>query len=417
MKILLVNTNRYRTPPVPPLGLEYLSAALLGSGHECRVLDLCFSDDPTGNLARVIDRDTFDIAGLTIRNIDTVLRWNNEFFLDDIRRYVSVIRASGVPVILGGAGYSFIPDGIRRFLGADYGFFGPGERALPLFLDRLSDGPPPRETLVNGWEAGIDPDFAPDREGIIDHVRYVREGGLLGFETQKGCYSRCPYCAEGRRRVLFRNPERVADEVADLARRGFTEFHLCDTEFNQDLAHCGAILEALIRKAPGIRWTLYLKSSPVNEELFRLLARSGAHLVTVSVPTGYENMWHLRRFREYTRANGIRLAVDYLCGFPGDTPESVRFNIETLRAIEPDTVGVNSSIRLCPGLEVTENILHDAESEPWLSRPISRTSELIRPVFYTRITVDMLREFICGDPRFTIEGFARTSNYERLRRE
>jgi radical SAM superfamily enzyme YgiQ (UPF0313 family) len=268
---------------------------------------------------------------------------------------------------------------------------------------------------VDGWEAGIDPEFAPDREGVVDHDRYVREGGLLGFETQKGCYARCPYCAEGRGGVLFRNPERVADEVARLVNRGYPEFHLCDTEFNQDIRYCRAILEALIRKAPGIRWTLYLKSTPVSKELFRLLARSGAHLVTVSAPTGHDDMRHLRRIREFTRAHSIRLAVDYLCGLPGDTSETVRREIETLRAIEPDTVGVNSSIRLFPGLEVTDRILSDPTSEQWLSLPSRRTSDLIRPAFYTRITVEMLRDFIGGDPRFTIEGFAQTSNYERLK--
>jgi radical SAM superfamily enzyme YgiQ (UPF0313 family) len=415
MKLLLVNTNRYRTPPVPPLGLEYLAAAVAAAGHECRVLDLCFAEEPSAELAREADRFSPDLAGLTVRNIDTVLRWNNEFFLDSIRPLVSVLGASGVPVILGGAGYSFVPEGIRRFLGADYGLSGPGEIALPRFLDRFAKKKPPRGTVIDGCEAGIDPEFVPDRNGFIDHARYVREGGLLGFETQKGCYGRCPYCAEGRGRVLFRNPERVADEVAALSGRGFREFHLCDTEFNQDIDHSRAVLDALIRKAPGIRWSLYLKTAPVDKELFHLLARSGAHLVTISIPTVKDDMRRLKRIRSYTRADGIRLAVDFLCGLPGDTPESVRSDIDTLKKIGPDSVGVNSSLRLLQGLDITSRILAEPDSPKWLSQPVTRDTGYIHPVFYTRIGVDMLRDFIGGDPRFTIEGFERTSNYERLR--
>ncbi len=415
MKILLVNPNRYRRPPVPPLGIEYIASSLVQNGHECRVLDLCFSDDPTGDIVREVGAFSPDIAGVTVRNVDTVLRWNNEFFLDDIRKMISVLRAEGVPVIVGGVGYSFIPDGIRRYLGADYGIFGPGELALPRFLDRFRNGTPPRGTIVNGWDEGIDPDFVPDREGFIDHARYVSEGGLIGFETQKGCAGRCTYCSEGCGTVFHRNPESVGEELARLSARGFGEFHLCDAEFNQNLGACIRTVEAIISKAPGIRWALYMKSEPFNEELFDLLAESGVHLVTLSIPTGYP--WHrmARSIRALTRERGIRLAVDYLCGLPDDTPETVRDDIELLRSIEPDSVGVNSSIRLYPGLAVTDTILGDPDLYRYLSEGARERIDFIRPAFFTMISVDTLRDFIDDDPRFTIEGFERSSNYERLR--
>ena len=117
-------------------------------------------------------------------------------------------------------------------------------------------------------------------------------------------------------------------------------------------------------------------------------------------------MKSLSGIRAYTKALGIRLAVDYLCGLPGDTPSSVRRDIEALRGIGPDSVGVNSSLRLFRGIEMTAQILADPASHQWISRPVSKTSELIRPAFYTRISVDTLRDFIRDDPLFTIEGFA-----------
>jgi hypothetical protein len=33
MKVLLTNPNRYKSPPVPPLGLEYISGPLEDKGH------------------------------------------------------------------------------------------------------------------------------------------------------------------------------------------------------------------------------------------------------------------------------------------------------------------------------------------------------------------------------------------------
>ena len=111
MKILLINPNRYRTPPVPPLGLEYLENALRETHHECRILDLCFSDDPLLALEEGINSFNPDIAGVTVRNIDTVLFHNNAFFLDDIKILVDHLKKRSIPVILGGSGYSFIPEG------------------------------------------------------------------------------------------------------------------------------------------------------------------------------------------------------------------------------------------------------------------------------------------------------------------
>jgi tryptophan 2-C-methyltransferase len=414
MKILLINTNRYRTPPVPPLGLEYLSNALRYTRHQCRILDLCFAEDPETALKNAVRGFSPDIAGLTIRNIDTVLFENNTFFLDDIKTYAALLKGMGVPVILGGAGYSFIPEGVLRYIGADYGICGPGEKALPDFLDLYARIPPPLGMVMNGWELGIDPELEISRENGIDHARYVSEGGLIGFETQKGCQERCSYCSEGKGRVLFKNPERIVGELSRMTERGFETYHLCDSEFNQDMDYCRAFLEALIRNGPKIHWALYMKSAPFDDDLFRLLERSGANLITLSLPTGERYLEHTREIRRLTSKYGIRLAVDFLCGFPGETVEMVRKTVETLREIGPDTVGVNSTIRLSPGIAVTEKVLSSPEPRDRLKGAITDNPDLVRPVFYNHITTDMLREIIREDPLFHIEGFDRTSNYERI---
>ena len=45
MKVLLINPNRYKFPPAPPIGLEYLAACLEQKGHTAEILDLCFSEN------------------------------------------------------------------------------------------------------------------------------------------------------------------------------------------------------------------------------------------------------------------------------------------------------------------------------------------------------------------------------------
>jgi len=415
MKILLINPNRYRTPPVPPLGLEYLENALRYSRHECRICDLCFADDTVAALDNDIEHYSPDIAGMTIRNTDTVIYQNNLFFLDDIKLLVDCLKERNIPVILGGAGYSFIPEGILAYLGADLGIAGPGERMLVDVLDLYENKPPPAGTVFDGWERGYDPDIQVERGGSIDYARYLSEGGLLGFETQKGCVERCSYCSEGVGRVIFRNPDSIVQELHTLAERGFNDYHLCDTEFNQDLSFCRAFLERLIGGGPEINWALYIKSSPYDDDLFRLIKKSGASLITLSIPTGKNSLEHAAEITRLAKKHSIRLAVDLLCGFPGETSDSVKQTIEFLRKISPDTVGVNSTIRLYPNTSLAEAALKSRKYSKNLLGNIDNNPYLIRPVFYNHIGVGILREIIGEDPLFKIEGFERTSNYERIR--
>lgn len=415
MKILLINTNRYRTPPVPPLALEYLQSALMDSKHECRLLDLCFVEDPSKTLEEEVSGYSPHIAGLSIRNTDTVLYQNNIFFLDEIKSLVDCLKSQGIPVLVGGIGYSFIPEGILEYLGADWGIQGPGEKALVHFLDQCETDSPPAGTILDGWEMGIDPDLRIRRGDMIDYGKYVNEGGLIGFETQKGCFHRCSYCPEGRRMVLFRNPIRIVEELIDLADRGFTEFHLCDTEFNQDLAQCHTFLKTLIEKGPPIRWALYMKCTPYDEETFRLLKKSGAHLITLSIPTGSDSLHHAGEILSLARKYGIQLAVDLLCGFPGETVDSVKNTIEYLRKTRPDTVGINSTIRLFPDTDVARTISLTPLHQQDLCGEVKDNPAYIRPVFYQHISIDTLREITGDDPLFRIEGFERTTNYERLK--
>ncbi len=415
MNILLINPNRYRTPPVPPIGLEYLSEALGAAGHGWRLLDLCFTDDPERDIDRAITDFRPDFAGFTIRNIDSVIFQNNVFFLNEIAGFISRVKSHGIPVILGGAGFSFAPGELLYYLGADWGIAGPGERALPLLLSRIRPGDSPESRIMDGFSTGIDPNLRIRRGTAVDYPRYVQNRGIGGFETQKGCRGQCPYCLEHRREnLLFRNPRMVVAEIRDLVEQGVRAFHLCDTEFNQDLTHCKAFLRTLIDARLSIKWALYLKSSPFDEELFRLLRESGANLVTLSIPTGNGWMDAARDQIRFARENGIKFAIDLLTGFPGQDLYEVREIIETLRSFEPETIGINSTFRLMKRMPVAEQVLASEEHRRFLLGAAEDNPDLVKPLFYQWLTVDMLKEITKGDPVFRIEGFERTSNYERI---
>jgi len=195
---------------------------------------------------------------------------------------------------------------------------------------------------------------------------------------------------------------------------GFSTFHLCDTEFNQDIAFCKSFLSELIEHGPSMEWALYMKASPYDDELFHMLRKSGATLITLSLPTGQDSIDHAEKISRLARKHGIRFAIDLLVGFPDDTIKSVALIIDRLRKTSADTIGINSTIRLYPGCRISHIILGSENNTKHLLGEIKENPDFIRPAFFRRITVDSLREIIGDDPRFRIEGFERTSNYQRL---
>ena len=55
MRILLINSNRLKHPwPVIPFGLCYVASSLESAGHEVRVLDLCFTENPANEIERLV---------------------------------------------------------------------------------------------------------------------------------------------------------------------------------------------------------------------------------------------------------------------------------------------------------------------------------------------------------------------------
>ena len=77
MKILLINPNTYKKPPVIPIGLEYLVTSLRNNKHDAKILDLTFSEDTFLDIDNYFKKNTPQLIGITIRNIDSALYQNN----------------------------------------------------------------------------------------------------------------------------------------------------------------------------------------------------------------------------------------------------------------------------------------------------------------------------------------------------
>jgi len=401
MKAVFINTNLIK-PPVAPVGLEYVAEAVRESGHDVSVLDLCFEEDPESAVEKFFSTTQYDVVGLTLRNTDDCTFVSRTSFLGRTLSIVSVLRAStDAFIILGGAGFSVMPEQILDRAGADAGVWGPGERVLPEVMERLQKNEKwetvPnllvrrnnrwRITRKNEHETYHDLLF---RRDLFDNRRYFREGGQAGFETKRGCSKRCIYCADpvSKGRIIrTRSPASVVEEIRSFLKQGIDVFHTCDSEFNIPHAHAQAVCEEIIKAGLGhsMRWYAYCAPAPFTNDLARLLHQAGCVGINFGADTGDAGMLRklgrdfgprdIRNAVDACKREGIKVMIDLLVGGPGERRESITRSIEHIKSAGPDRIGINVGVRVYPGTPLREMV-------PPGSRGLVGKGELFDPCFY-----------------------------------
>ncbi len=434
--VTLVNTNDMK-PLVAPLALDYLGACLVEAGWRVEVLDLALADDVGDAVARhFADRNPVAVA-VTVRNTDDCYFASQRSCLPGVRDMVKQIKGhTDAPLILGGCGFSLMPEAIMTYCDVPYGIQGDGEVALPRMLEAIAAGDAPDRVPGAVYRRGdgfvrVSPEPPPleelplARRDTIDNERYFREGGMAGFETKRGCNRMCTYCADPvikGRQLRLRPPASVADEVAMLLRKAITHFHTCDSEFNVSYEHALAVCQELVSRGlgPKIRWYAYATPKPFTDELANLMKRAGCVGINFGVDHGSERMLRvlgrdfgpddLRQTARICRRHDIVFMYDLLLGAPGETRETVAETIELMREVAPARVGVAAGVRIYPGTRMARMIEEMTPVARWALYGVIRDNDSFAfPLFYVAPTLgpgiyNHIARLVGDDERFFLPG-------------
>ena len=418
MKVLLVNPNTVKSPPVIPIGLEYLSTALEKNGHEIKILDLTFSSSPLEDLENEIKQNFYSIIGFTIRNIDSALFYNNEFFLPEIKKMIQLVKNYKIITVLGGIGFSAMPYEILEFLDADYGIIGPGEIIFPKLL-KLLETNQIKEKIYDGWKEGVDPDLIHYRGNRINYKEYFSKEGIIGFQTHAGCVNSCPYCTESKTKVSYRKVSHVVEEIKYLVKQGYNHFHLCDSEFNCNLKFSLDFCKMLIKENLEMKWTLYMTPTPYSEDLFENLKASKAYLITLTVASNVSiqklNQYSyddLKKIINYCSKYEIDLAIDLLVGYPNETIDSIKKCLDFFKENPPKTVGIGFYYRVYENTNLSKLIKEDAQLQLKLNKKYSHDLNFLEPIFYCDIKQEVIENLISNNKIFRIGGIIPGVNYQ-----
>ena len=397
-RILLVSINTCSTPdPVFPLGLAPLTAALRAAGHEVRWHDV---QVPGGSLEQTLAEFRPHFIGISLRNIDDVLIRKQATYFDGLGTLCASIRklVDG-PIILGGSGFSIFPRELFEFSGADFGVCGAGDQPLGALVSALETRRdfstiPGLVWRENGQVRINPPAAAPPSPALNDADRptaivehYLRAGGMLNVQTQRGCAFRCCYCTypviEGR--AHLRQPaDQVAEEFAQAARLGAKYLFIVDSVFNSSPRHVAEICEAVIRRNVKISWGCFLRPHGLTPELMQLMGRAGlSHIEFGSDSFADEVLASYQKgftFDDvlYSSELARQHAIDYchflIAGGPGETFDTLQRGFEQSRRLNSAIIMAVVGMRIYPGTALFKRAIAEGR--------ITAQTSLLRPVYY-----------------------------------
>ena len=412
MKVLIIATNRSAFPePVVPIGACMVAEAADRAGHTVRVLDLMFASNPLRSMESALRKTSWDIIGLSVRNIDNNDMREPAFYIADLLPLIEAVRRlTRAPIILGGASLMVMPEEILRVTGASCTVLNNGEVVFPLVLEKFSNG----ETLGNlpgvayvengvfrknlSTSTEFSGEFMVPRYHLwIDVDSYRSRLSTVPLQTKVGCQFQCSYCTyrniEGSSYRLS-DPQRVVKAVERIVTSGLRDIEFVDSVFNAPYDHAMAVCEALARvRLPARFQSMNVTPLFVDDELLSVMEYAGFAGIGMTVESASDKVLrglrkaftsrHVYAAAETVRRHRLPCLWIFMLGGPGETEETVK---ETLRFAETqirqqDAAFFAIGIRIYPGTELETT----ARKQGMLS---ASAAEMLSPVFYVSPEVD-----------------------------
>lgn len=365
MKVLLISANVSATPyPVYPIGISILARVLRDAGHEVKQADFFHLEKSYDSIDRIVRESEPDLIGISLRNVDSVNMLSEQLYVEAVGEMISRMRRiTNVKIILGGSGYSMMPEAILRVSGADFGVVGEGEKAIVEFVDNAARGLyPPQGTILRPVQDLVGKEMLPADydQTLLDF--YLKKGHIAGIQSKRGCVHHCIYCSypylEGKV-IRPRDPGEVVDDMLNLhEKHGAKYLFFTDSVFNDDTGHYLDVVREMKRRGVSIPWTAFFKPEGLDDEKVALMKETGMRAAEIGADATTDTTLHklgkpfkfkdIRETHDLLSRHGISTAYYYMFGCPGETQETVREGIANLKSLERSISFIFMGIRILP---------------------------------------------------------------------
>ena len=180
-----------------------------------------------------------------------------------------------------------------------------------------------------------------------EHMAATDIAPLTYMRTARSCPFSCSFCnyptIAGKHVLLGQDP--LIAELDHLHRVGSRYLVFIDDTFNVPLPRFKKLLRTMIEKNYGFQWISFFRCSNADEEVFNLMKESGCMGVFLGIESGDQTILNnMNKFANVDRykwgiaqlkQRNILTFASIICGFPGETRETVANTIAFLEETEP----------------------------------------------------------------------------------
>ena len=265
---------------IPRLGSVLLGTIMRNKGYDVRVY---IEDIGAIDMSEVMSADFVGISAITSTAPQSY-------------RLADKVRAAGIPVAMGGAHVTFLPDEALQH--ADYVVKGEGEFAFQELVDAIESGEGLEKiqnlSLIRDGKAIHNPERPKianlDVNPIPDYtmIRGWKPGGVVSIATSRGCPFSCTFCSvPGMYGHAFRTHsiDRVIEELK--VHKGTDYVFFADDIFTANKKRVKELLGRMIQTGLTPMWGAQVRTETVDDpELLKLMRDSNCFNVYV----GFESI-------------------------------------------------------------------------------------------------------------------------------
>jgi anaerobic magnesium-protoporphyrin IX monomethyl ester cyclase len=351
---------------MPPIGLISIAAWLDQQGFETTVVDCYAKPGSQGRIQDILQNQRPQFLGLSC---------TTSSFLDGVQmaEWAKTIVPS-IQTVMGGPHISALKaESLRGYPALDFGIAGEGEETFAELAAGGWKNPGTVEGLIWRDPKGT-PQFNGPRKTLLelDHLPFPAYEKLDGYPSaytlpifnyprapnsscvsSRGCPYACSYCDRSVFGASFRfnSASYMIAHICHLKEKfGVRHINFYDDQFTFNRQRIEEFCNELIKRKLGITYNCAARAEHLDENLLRLMKKSGCWMISLGIETGDQELLEKHRQRpdvdllaeriHMIHRAGIRMKGLFMMGLPGETEESIQRSMDYAFSLPIDDINL-----------------------------------------------------------------------------
>jgi radical SAM superfamily enzyme YgiQ (UPF0313 family) len=371
-KVLLIVHDVYQDDNEFPLGIGYLASVLVKAGHSVEIYSQDVFHYTNEELVLFLDSHSFDMIGIGFRSAR---------YVETIRPLIKVANEhkKNAKIVLGGAGFTPIPEYILNDTKSDIGVLGEGEKIIVTLLEAILNNSDLSKIKGIAFRNGNKITITEREEPIknLDEIpfpawdlfpmeEYATCLNLIGgnkdrtfsLVSSRGCINKCSFCYRLEKGIRLRSMNNLFEEMKILVEKyGINYFYFRDEMLFPNKKRIKEFVKMIKKLKITIKFCFPARVElGKDKEILKMLKNAGCQEVSYGIESLDQNVLNLMGKNVTVEDNytairntiesGMNVGMCFIWGNEGDTLESLNkivdflLNCENqseLRTIRPPT--------------------------------------------------------------------------------